>query len=263
MTTKQPRVALFVTCLVDLYRPTIGFAAIRLLQQAGCQVEVPRAQTCCGQPAYNSGDRSTARDIAEGILDTFGGYDYVVVPSGSCAGMLKRHLPGLFAHDPNFRTRADALAERTFELISFLTDVLGVERLETRYVGGPITYHDACSGLRELGIKQQPRKLLQAVGASIKEMADPEVCCGFGGTFCVKYPEISVRMAADKVRDIVGTGAETLLAGDLGCLLNISGRLQREGHRIKVRHVAEMLAGMTGQVAAIGEPSVSGRGGSG
>jgi L-lactate dehydrogenase complex protein LldE len=253
MPSDRPRVALFVTCLVDLHRPSVGFAAIRLLEQAGCQVEVPRAQTCCGQPAYNSGDRATTRDLAVGILDAFGGYDYVVVPSGSCGGMLKHHLPHLFDDDPNLRARADAMAARTFELVSFLTDVLGVENLRTRYAGGPVTYHDSCSGLRELGVRQQPRKLLQSIGVTITEMPDPEICCGFGGTFCVKYPDISVRMVSDKVRDIAATGAETVLAGDLGCLLNIAGRLQREGHRTKVRHVAEVLAGMTGQVPPIGE----------
>jgi len=259
MSAGKPRVALFVTCLVDLHRPSVGFAAIRLLELAGCQVEVPRAQTCCGQPAYNSGDRATTRDLAEGILDAFGGYDYVVVPSGSCGGMLKHHLPHLFDDDPNLRVRADELARRTFELVSFLTDVMGVERLPLTATVGKVTYHDSCSGLRELGIKQQPRTLLQTMGATVVEMAEPEICCGFGGTFCVKYPEISVRMVADKVRDIVATGAETLLAGDLGCLLNIAGRLQREGHRVRVRHVAEVLAGMTDQVAPIG---VSGREGS-
>ena len=253
MSSSKPRVALFVTCLVDLYRPSVGFAAIRLLNQAGCQVEVPRTQTCCGQPSYNAGDRTTTRDLAEAILDTFGSYDYVVVPSGSCGGMLKHHLPHLFDDDPNLRARADALATRTFELISFLTDVIGIDRLPTRYTDGVVTYHDSCSGLRELGIKEQPRRLLQAIGATTVEMADPEVCCGFGGTFCVKYPEISVRMVSDKVRDIVATGAETVLAGDLGCLLNMAGRLQREGHRIKVRHIAEVLAGMSGQVPPIGE----------
>jgi L-lactate dehydrogenase complex protein LldE len=253
MPSSRPRVALFVTCLVDLHRPSIGFAAIRLLEQADCLVEVPRAQTCCGQPAYNSGDRVTTRDLAMGILDTFGGYDYVVVPSGSCGGMLKHHLPHLFDDDPDLRARADALAARTFELVSFLTDVIGVDQLPNRYAGGTVTYHDGCSGLRELGIKQQPRKLLQAVGASVVEMANPEVCCGFGGTFCVKYPDISIRMVSDKTRDIVATGADTVVAGDLGCLLNIAGRLQREGCRTNVRHVAEVLAGMTGQVPPIGQ----------
>lgn len=255
MPTQKPRVALFVTCLVDLHRPTIGFAAIKLLEDAGCQVEVPRAQTCCGQPAYNSGDRATTRALARGLLDAFGGYDYVVVPSGSCGGMLKHHMPHLFDDDPNLRARADALAAKTFELVSFLTDVLGVERLPTRYDGGPVTYHDSCSGLRELGIKQQPRKLLEAVGAQVAEMAEPEICCGFGGTFCVKYPEISVRMASDKTRDIAASGATTILAGDLGCLLNIAGRLLREGHRVHARHVAEVLSGMDRDVPAIGEPS--------
>ena len=259
VTPARPRVALFVTCLVDLHRPSVGFAAIKLLQQAGCQVEVPRAQTCCGQLAYNTGDRATTRDIARGILDAFGGYDYVVVPSGSCGGMLRHHLPGLFDDDPNTRSRADALAGKTFELISFLTDVMGVRAVEAAY-RGVVTYHDACSGLRELGVKEQPRRLLAGVdGLSLVEMKEPELCCGFGGTFCVKYPDISVRMVSDKTRDIAATGADTLLAGDLGCLLNMAGRLQREGSLVKVRHVAEVLAGMTNEVSPIGEP----RGGEG
>ena len=252
MTATKPRVGLFVTCLVDLHRPSIGFAAIKLLERAGCQVEVPRAQTCCGQPGYNSGDRRTARDLAVGIVEAFRGYDYIVVPSGSCAGMLKHHLPHLFDDDPNQRAVADAMASRVYELVSFLTDVLGVRDTGTVF-GEAVTYHDSCSGLRELGIKQQPRDLLAAAGATVREMTEPEICCGFGGTFCVKYPEISVRMASDKTKDIVATGAETLLAGDLGCLLNIAGRLQREGHPVHVRHVAEVLAGITGDLPPIGE----------
>ena len=251
----RPRVALFVTCLVDLHRPSVGFAAISLLEQAGCIVDVPRAQTCCGQPAYNSGDRATAQNLARGIIDAFGGYDYVVVPSGSCGGMLKHHLPLLFDDDPNLRARAETLAAKTFELTSFLTDVMGFTQPLATYTGGPVTYHDSCSGLRELGIKAQPRQLLRAVGANVVEMSDPEVCCGFGGTFCVKYPEISVRMVSDKTRDIVQTGAETVLAGDLGCLLNIAGRLQREGHTVNARHVAEVLTDVWREVPAIGEPS--------
>ena len=239
--TKKPRVALFVTCLVDLYRPSVGFATIRLLEQAGCQVEVPRAQTCCGQPAYNAGDRATARDLALGLLEAFGGYDHVVAPSGSCAGMLKHHLPGLFEDDPNLRARADALGARVHEITGFLVDVLKVPLPRGAEVPGVCTYHDSCSGLRELGLKTQPRALLAAAGATIVEMADPEICCGFGGTFCVKYPEISGRMVADKVRDVVATGADTVLAGDMGCLLNIAGRLRREGAKTEVRHVVEML----------------------
>lgn len=253
MTATKPRVGLFVTCLVDLHRPSVGFAAIRLLERAGCQVEVPRAQTCCGQPAYNSGDRRTARDLAVGIVEAFRGYDYVVAPSGSCAGMLKHHLPHLFDDDPNQRAVADAMASRVYELVSFLTDVMGVQDTGADAFEGAVTYHDSCSGLRELGIKQQPRDLLAAAGVAVVEMAEPEICCGFGGTFCVKYPEISVRMVSDKTRDIAATGARTVLSGDLGCLLNIAGRLQREGHRVHARHVAEVLAGMTGELPPIGE----------
>jgi L-lactate dehydrogenase complex protein LldE len=249
----RPRVALFVTCLVDLYRPTVGFAALKLLRQAGCDIEVPRAQTCCGQPAYNSGDRATARDLAYDILEAFGGFDYVVVPSGSCAGMLREHIPHLFGDDPNLKARAAALGARTYELVSFLTDVMGLRQVEAAYAG-TATYHDSCSGLRELGVKAQPRALLATVaGLKLAEMAEPEVCCGFGGTFCVKYPDISTRMVGDKTRDIAATGADTLLAGDVGCLLNMAGKLKREGSAIHVRHVAEVLANMTGEVPPIGE----------
>lgn len=254
MPEPKPRVALFVSCLVDLHRPSVGFAALRLLEHAGCDVHVPRTQTCCGQPAYNSGDRRTARNLAVGILSVFQGYDYVVVPSGSCAGMLKHHLPGLLADDPGLGARAAAMAERTFELVSFLTDVMHMTEPPARCDGLLVTYHDACSGLRELGVKQQPRALLAAGGAEIVEMAEPEICCGFGGTFCVKYPEISQRMVSAKTEDIAASGAGTVLSGDLGCLLNIAGRAQREGRRVAVRHVAEVLAGVT--AAGIGDASV-------
>jgi len=251
----QPRVALFVTCLVDLHRPSVGFAAIHLLEAAGCVVEVPRAQTCCGQPAYNAGDRATAREIGLSIITAFAAYDYVVAPSGSCAGMLSKHLPHLFDDDPNLRAKADALATKTFELTAFLADVM-------HFTPAPppldvtATYHDSCAGLRELGVKSQPRRLLAAVpGLKLTEMADPELCCGFGGTFCIKYPDISTRMVADKTADIEATGAELLLAGDMGCLLNMAGRLSRDSSAITVRHIAEVLAGSTGP--AIGQPSLS------
>ena len=250
--TDKPRVALFVTCLVDIHRPSVGFAAIQLLEAAGCQVEVPRAQTCCGQPAYNSGDRATTRALLDSYLEAFAGYDYVVVPSGSCGGMLREHMPHLFDDDPNLRARADALAAKTYELVSFLTDVRGLTSTQAAYAG-TVTYHDSCAGLRELGVKAQPRALLgQVAGLTLAEMAEPEVCCGFGGTFCVKYPDISTRMVSDKARDIAATGADTLLAGDMGCLLNMAGRLHREGSPIKVRHIAEVLAGMTETVPPIG-----------
>ncbi len=254
MLQSPPRVALFVTCLVDLHRPSVGFAAIRLLEAAGCQVEVPRAQTCCGQPAYNTGDRGTARDLAMGILDAFGGYDYVVVPSGSCGGMIAHHVPGLFADDPNLLARAEALAGRTHELVEFLVDVMGMDSVPAR-VNAVATYHDSCSGLREMGVRDQPRQLLGTVaGLELREMTDPDVCCGFGGTFCVKYPDISTRMVSDKTRYITESGADLLLAGDMGCLLNMAGRLSREGSPVAVRHVAEVLAGMTDEVVPIGMP---------
>lgn len=256
MSPPRPRVALLVTCLVDLYRPNVGFSAIKLLEEAGCQVEVPRAQTCCGQPAYNSGDRVGARDLARAVIEEFLAYDYTVVPSGSCGGMVSHHYPGLFADDPALRAKADALASKTYELIAFLTDVRGMERVAAARLDGVATYHDACSGLRELGVKAQPRRLLASVrGLTLKEMRDPEVCCGFGGTFCVKYPDISTRMVSDKVRDVAATGADTLLAGDMGCLMNMAGRLRRENVPVRVRHVAEVLAGRVGEAPAIGEPA--------
>lgn len=237
------RVALFVTCLVDLFRPSVGFAAVKLLEDAGCEVVVPNAQTCCGQPAYNQGGRADAVDIARRMIDVFQGYDYVVAPSGSCAGMVKKHYPTLFDPDDPYRAKADDLASRTFELVSFLTDILGVERIKASlYVKA--TYHDSCSGLRELGVKRQPRALLSGVeGLTLSEMENAEVCCGFGGTFCVKYPDISTRMVSDKTGDIEASGADLLLAGDLGCLFNIAGRLKRQGSNVDVRHVAEVLAG--------------------
>jgi L-lactate dehydrogenase complex protein LldE len=241
----RPTVGLFVTCLVDLFRPSIGFAAVKLLEDAGCTVEVPAAQTCCGQPSYNSGDRKDTRAIAEQVIAAFEPYDYVVAPSGSCAGMLKVHYPTLFAGDPAWEKRAQAFSARVFELVSFLVDVRGMERVEAAF-DGAITYHDSCSGLRELGVREQPRKLLKSVsGLSIKPLRDPDACCGFGGTFCVKYPDISNGIVEKKTAAIVESGAGTLLAGDLGCLMNMAGKLKRQGQPIAARHVAEVLAGMT------------------
>ena len=250
----KPRVALFVTCLVDTWRPSVGFAAIKLLEDAGCTVEVPMAQTCCGQPAYNSGDRANAQAIARQVIGAFRGFDYVVAPSGSCAAMISHHYPALFEEtDPAALGEARELAGRTHELTAFLHDVLGVKAIAGR-LSATVAYHDSCSGLRELGVRAQPRALLSGItGLTVKELAEPDVCCGFGGTFCVKYPEISTRMVSDKVADITATGATTLLAGDMGCLMNMAGRLSREGSTINVRHVAEVLAGMTSATPAIGK----------
>jgi len=248
----SPVVGLFVTCLVDLIRPSIGFAAVKLLQQAGCRVEVPGAQTCCGQPAYNSGDKTDARALARHIIATFEAYDYVVAPSGSCAGMLKHHFPELLGDDPEMANRVEIFAGKVYELTAFLADVRGMKQIEARY-DGAVTYHDSCAGLRELGVKAQPRTLLERVaGLKLVEMEDAEVCCGFGGTFCIKYSDISNAIVEKKTANIGASEARCLLAGDLGCLMNMAGKLSREGKNIEVRHVAEVLAGMT-DGPAIGE----------
>ncbi len=239
----QPRVGLFVTCLVDLLRPSVGFAAVKLLEQAGCAVEVPGGQTCCGQPAYNSGDKADAAALARQTITAFADCDYVVAPSGSCAGMLKAHYPKLLAADPKWAAKARAFADRVHELISFLVDVRGMASVEATF-SGCVTYHDGCSGLRELGIKSQPRSLLKSVkGLELEEMADAEVCCGFGGTFSIKYPDISNAMVEKKTANVAAAKPDLLLAGDLGCLMNMAGKLRREGRPIAARHVAEVLAG--------------------
>jgi L-lactate dehydrogenase complex protein LldE len=252
MAQQGKRVGLLVTCLVDLMRPAVGFAAVKLLEDAGCTVEVPR-QSCCGQPAFNSGDRRTARALAEQVIAIFEPYDYVVVPSGSCGGQVRVHYPELFHGDPNWHPRAERFAAKTYELISFLADVLGVSKVAARYAG-TATYHDSCSSLREMGVRAQPRRLLGSVeGLTLAELPDADVCCGFGGTFCVKYPDISNAIVNKKAEAVAATGADALLAGDLGCLMNIAGKLQRNGRPVAVRHVAEVLAGMA-DGPAIGEP---------
>lgn len=237
------RVSLFVTCLADLIRPSVAFASIRLLEQAGCEVEVPMQQTCCGQPGYNSGEFEAAVPLAQQTIKLFEHADYVVAPSGSCAGMIREHYPKLL--EGEWRERARQLAEKTWELTSFLADVMKLETAPSLATDlPPITYHDSCAGLRELGVHDQPRVLLKSLcGVDVTEMQQSDVCCGFGGTFCAKMPEISAKMADDKLRNASATGASILAGGDLGCLLNIAGRAQREGIDIEVRHVAELLSG--------------------
>lgn len=243
MPEKRPRVALFVTCLVNLFRPSVGFAAVKLLESAGCNVHVPENQTCCGQTAFNTGNMKDARQMARRVMDTFEDYDYTVLPSGSCTAMMKHHYPDLFAGDPPMAERAQRFSEKVFELVSFLTDIRKIETVPGSF-NGSITYHDSCSGLRKLGIKKQPRRLLQSIpGLQLIEMKNPEVCCGFGGTFSVKFPEISGRMAKDKALDIQATGADMVVAGDMGCLLNISVALKQTGRNIQAKHVAEILTG--------------------
>jgi L-lactate dehydrogenase complex protein LldE len=230
--TSRPKVGLFVTCLVDLVRPSVGFAAVKLLQQ-----------TCCGQPAWNSGADKHAADLARQVIEAFEQFDYVVAPSGSCAGMIRRHYVEALENDAVYLPRARALAAKTHELVSFLVKVRGLKSVEA-HCTTRACYHDSCSSLREMGVRGEPRELLASVeGLSLSELQEPEVCCGFGGLFSVKYPEVSERMADDKIADAQTTGAELMLGGDLGCLLHLKGRMQRKGVKVRVRHVAEVLAG--------------------
>ncbi|MBV9903690.1 MAG: (Fe-S)-binding protein [Alphaproteobacteria bacterium] len=252
--TAKPRVGLFVTCLVDLVRPQVSFAAVKLLEQAGCEVVVPAVQTCCGQPAWNAGANAHAVDIAKQVIEAFEGFDYVVAPSGSCGGMIKRHYAEVFENDAAWLARARALAAKTHELMSFLVKVGGVDGVTAEFAKR-VCIHDSCSSLREMGVKAEPRALLSSVGGlSINELKDQNTCCGFGGLFSVKYPEISERMANDKLADAAATGAQTLVGGDLGCLLHLAGRAKRDGIAIEVRHAAEVLADM-GAEPALGETS--------
>ncbi len=242
------RVGFFVTCLVDLMRPSIGFAAIKLLEAGGAEVFVPPSQTCCGQPAYNSGDRADAKALAAKVVGEFEDCDWLVAPSGSCSGMIGTHYADLFADDPVMLARVEALAAKTRELTQFLVNELKLERVPGRFAG-TVTYHDSCAGLREMGVKREPRALLVKVpGLMLSEMPECEVCCGFGGTFSIKYGEISARIADNKCEAIVATAADAVVLGDLGCMLNIEGRLRRRGDtKTKVLHVAEVLAGPTSE----------------
>jgi len=246
------QVALFVTCLVDLMRPRIGFAAIRALEAAGCDVIVPQGQTCCGQPALNSGDRAHAAALAKQTIEALEPYAAIVVPSGSCAGTIRCHYPEIFEGDADWLPRAQTVAAKTYEVMAYLDEVLGWKP-ESISLDATATYHDSCSGLRELGIKAQPRRLLKAVdGLKLTPLAGEETCCGFGGTFCVKYPAISNAIVGEKASAIAATGADLLLAGDLGCLMNMAGKLHRDGSTVRAYHAIELIAGM-GDGPAIGE----------
>ena len=245
------RVGLLVTCLADMIRPEIGFASAKLLEQAGCEVEVP-PQSCCGQPAYNGGDEGDAVALAKNVIAAFEPFDYVVVPSGSCGGMVRVHYPRLLQNDADWSARAQALAAKTHELFSFLVNVRGLKNVAAK-CSGEAAYHDSCSSLREMEVSSEPRLLLKSVsGLSLRDFSEKETCCGFGGFFSVKYPEISARMADDKIADAKANGANMILAGDLGCLLHLAGRLSRTGEAMGVRHAAEVLADM-GDSAPIGE----------
>ena len=240
----KKRVGLFITCLADVMRPGIPMAAVELLESAHFDVHVPMTQTCCGQPAYNSGDRRTTLALAEKFLDEFEGFDYIVAPSGSCMGAIKTHYPDVLKDQPDLLRRFAAIQPRLYELTDFLVNVAGLSQVPGQYEG-EVTYHDSCSGLRELGIKQQPRQLLSLVpGLSLCEMEQCEQCCGFGGTFAVKYGNISAAIADDKCANIQATKARAVVLGDLGCMLQIEGRLRRQGdNTTQVLHIAEVLTG--------------------
>lgn len=241
------RVGLFVTCLVDMMRPEIGFSALKLLEAAGCEVEAPEQQTCCGQPAYSSGERSAARALAEKFVEEFERFDYVVIPSGSCGGNIKTHYADLFSDDPVWLTRMQRLAPRVYELTDFLHSVVKFDSLPSTHGAvrpQRVTYHDSCCGLRELGVQVQPRALLDRAGVEVTEMKDSRQCCGFGGTFAVKYGDISSAIVDEKCANIQASGTDTVVLGDLGCMMNIEGRLRRTGDdKTRVLHVAQVLAG--------------------
>lgn len=236
------RIGLFVTCLVDAMRPSIGFATLSLLEATDCEVHIPVTQTCCGQPGYNSGDRASGVELGLAFLRDFESFDAVVAPSGSCIGMI-RDYPALFKDRPAIQARLQALSARCYELTDFLVNH-APKPLPVGQLGAAVSYHDSCTGLRQLGIKTQPRALLQQTqGVEILEMKEAEICCGFGGTFSIKLGDIATQMADKKCAHALETGCNTIVGGDLGCLLNIEGRLRRRGDlHTQVKHVAEVLA---------------------
>jgi L-lactate dehydrogenase complex protein LldE len=235
----MPEVALFVTCLVDQFAPEAAIGAVRLLEAAGCKVTFPEAQSCCGQPAVNTGEPEAAAVLARRFVEVFEPYPAVVSPSGSCVAMVHHWYPQLL--EGAWRDRAVAVAERTHELSGYLADVLDQTVLGAR-VADVVTLHDACHGLRVLGTKDAPRRLLAGAGAELVEMSEPEICCGFGGTFAAKHPEMSAPMADDKLAQAAATGARWLVACDSGCLLHLAGRRRRTGTGPEPVHLAELLA---------------------
>jgi len=238
------KVSLFVTCLVDQLWPEVGRATVKVLERAGCKVDFDARQTCCAQPAYNTGYQDEARSVARGFLELFDrdGVDAVVMPSGSCCAMA-HHMIELYADDPALRASAERVAAKSFELGAFLVRQLGVVDLGARF-DGRVTWHDACHGLRDLGIKDEPRTLIgQVAGAELVELEAAEACCGFGGTFSVKHPDISVAILDRKLERLAELGVDALVSGDVSCLMQIGGRLQRLGSPVRTMHLAELLAG--------------------
>lgn len=238
------RASLFVTCIVDQLYPQVGVSAVRVLRRLGVVVDFPADQTCCGQPLYNSGFIRPARQLAERVLRSFAASRYVIVPSGSCAAMLRVFYQDLFAADPELETPARQLAERVYEFSEFLVKVVGITDLEAAYPA-TATYHSSCHLLRELAVREEPVRLLENVaGLELLPLPQADTCCGFGGTFSVKYPHISEGMLEDKIASIRATGADTLVSCDMSCLMHIGGGLSRQGHPVAVRHIAQVLDGI-------------------
>jgi L-lactate dehydrogenase complex protein LldE len=236
------RVSLFITCLVDEFFPEVGESLVKVLRRLGVAVDFNPQQTCCGQPAFNSGYRRYALDLGKRFLNIFAGAGYIVAPSGSCVSMVKHYYSELFKDDPALARQAHELGARVYELSEFLVNVLGVEDVGASF-HGRVTYHDACHLLRELRIKDEPRRLIRAVrGIQLVEMDNADQCCGFGGTFSVKLADVSGAMVRDKIEGINRTGADVVVASDSSCLMQIAGALSRQGSPIKTMHLAELLA---------------------
>ena len=238
----RTRVAFFVTCLIDQFFPQVGESVVKILRRLGVEVTFNPAQICCGQPAFNTGYWDEARMVASKVLNLFDDADYVVCPSGSCTSMVRAYYPELFAADPAALRKCLQLRDRFFEFSEFLVNVLKVEDVGASFPHR-VTYHDSCHLLRELGVEQQPRKLLSKVrGIDFVEMEGYKVCCGFGGTFAVKFPEVSAAMGQDKLGFATHTNAEYLVANDSGCLMHLAGMIHRQGLPLKTIHLAEVLA---------------------
>jgi len=234
------KVSLFVTCLVDLFKTNVGKATVELLEHLGCEVDFPESQICCGQPSYNSGYVEETKDAMKHMIKTFEHSEYVVAPSGSCAFMFKEY-PHIFKDDPIWEPKARELADKTYELTQFIVEVLGVEDVGAK-MEGKATYHTSCHMTRLLGVKEAPIKLLRNVkGLEFTPLPGAHLCCGFGGTFSVKMGPISEQMVDEKVSNVESTGADYLISADCGCLMNIGGRMERQGKPIRVMHIAEVL----------------------
>ena len=235
------KVSLFVTCLVDQFFPDAGASTVRLLRRYGCDVSFPPGQTCCGQPAFNSGYVNAAREAAKNHYKNFADADYIVSPSGSCTGMVHHYYRELFADDPVMLEKVSAMVDKTYEFSQFMVNVLGVEDVGATFPHR-VTYHPACHGMRLLGIQEEPMRLLRAIrDIELIELPKAEDCCGFGGTFSVKLSDISGAMVTEKSEHIEETRAEYLISTDMGCLMNINGNLRRRGSKVKIMHLAELL----------------------